>query len=116
MDPAEVHVAHQFGEEGDVLNGSVSQVYRVLPAGRRLVYQVVLHESINLLIFLKLLLHLALKVSADAFIAPDVHPLNVLVRLKSLHELLHFVVADGVVTQVDVLDAREFTYKLGQEV
>jgi hypothetical protein len=26
------------------------------------------------------------------------------------------VVADSVITQVDVLDAREFTYKLGQEV
>jgi hypothetical protein len=80
LDPAEVQVAHQLGEEGDVLNGAILQVDRVLPVRRRLVNQVVFPESIDLLIFLELLGHLTLKVSTNAFIASDVHPLDVLVR------------------------------------
>jgi hypothetical protein len=54
--------------------------------------------------------------TADALIAPNVDVLNVLVRLQCRHKFLHLFVGDCIVAQVNVLDAREFTNKLCQEI
>ena len=52
LNRGEIFVEYQFLEERDVFDRSIFQVYCVLSTRRRLRNQVVLHESINLLIFL----------------------------------------------------------------
>ena len=39
-----------------------------------------------------------------------------LVLLQCVHELLHFLIADRIVTKIDMLNEPELPHKLGQEI
>ena len=72
-------------------------------------------QPIDLLVFLKLLLHLRFEASTDFRLA-KVNSLDMLILLECFHELFHLRAAHSVIAQIDMLNTREFSHELGQEV
>ena len=70
---------------------------------------------VDCLILLKLLVHPALELATDT-ISINLKLLNMLILLQGVHELFHFLIADGIVSKIDMLNEPELPHKLGQEI
>ena len=79
------------------------------------VYNTGTHELVDFVILLELFLHSLFELATN-LVALNVDVLNVMISFYCLHKFLHFNVADGIVVQIDMLNAREFSDKLCQEV
>lgn len=116
FDIREVLSLHQFGHEGDVFDCLIPQVDRLVHAYRIVSLELIhVNMPVDCLVLLKLFVHPALELATDT-ISVNLKLLNMLVLLQCVHELFHLLIADRIVTKIDMLNEPELPHKLGQEI
>ena len=118
LDIREINPLHQLSHEGYILDCLISQIDDRLVPGRTLTIFLELlniNVLVDSLVFLQLFLHFILYPATNT-ITLKVQCLNMFILLQRIHEFFHLIVANRIISQVNMLNEAELPHKLCQKI